>query len=502
MKSGFVALVGAGPGDRGLLTLRGRALLLQADVVVYDRLVSEDVIKMIPDTAEMINVGKESNYHPVRQEEINEILLQKALEGHLVVRLKGGDPFVFGRGGEELEPLDKNGIPFEVVPGITSAAAALCYAGIPVTHRDYCSSFHVITGHARAGGELRIAFKELVELNGTLVFLMSVSSLPYLMKGLLDEGMSPDMPAAVVENGTRPNQRKLIATVATLESRANEMCITSPAIIAVGRVCALSDKFDWFMKKPLFGKKILVTRPKTEAGTLVQKLYQLGAEPIEFPCIEVAAITDNKELYQACENLGEYEWLLFTSKNGVDIFFKYLNSKRKDARALANMKIGVVGTQTEKVLQEKGVFCDYMPEIFDGKHLAEGVAELVSDNGKVLICDAEIAGDDMVNVFKERNIAFQRIPLYRTQYINENSKQIKNMITSGEIRYITFTSASTVEGFFKAIGDQPAQRLTAVCIGHQTAKAAAKHGIKHVVARQSSIDSMLEKILEVAKDDK
>jgi uroporphyrinogen III methyltransferase/synthase len=502
MKSGFVALVGAGPGDRGLLTLRGKELLLQADVVVYDRLVSEDIIRMIPDTAEMINVGKENRYHPVRQEEINEILLQKAMEGYFVVRLKGGDPFVFGRGGEELELLQENNISFEIVPGITSAVAALCYAGIPVTHRDFCSSFHVITGHARAGGELEIPFKELIELKGTLIFLMGVSSLAYLMEGLLNAGMSADMPAAVVENGTRPNQRRLTATVGTIEEKAAGMGLQSPAIIAVGRVCDLWDRFDWYMGKPLFGKKILVTRPKTEAGTLSAKLYGLGAEPVEFPCIQVAAIPDNKRLYQACENLGGYDWLLFTSKNGVDIFFDYLDSRGKDARVLANTRIGVVGVQTEKALRRKGVFSDYIPEIYDGRHLAEGVAALVKDNGKVLICDAEIAGDDMVDLFKERDIPYDRIPLYHTVYINENSEQVRNMITSGEIRYITFTSASTVEGFFKAIGEQAAPTLTAVCIGQQTAQAAAKYGIRHVVARQATIDSMIEKILEVAGNDK
>ncbi len=497
MKHGFVALVGAGPGDKGLITLRGAELLSKADVVVYDRLVSDEIIKIIPHKAEKIDVGKENKFHPVKQEEINQILLKKSLEGNVVIRLKGGDPFVFGRGGEELELLYENNIPFEVVPGVTSAVAALCYGGIPATHRDFCSSLHIITGHAREGGQLSIPFSELKELNGTLVFLMGLSSLSYLMKGLINVGMDKDMPAAIVENGTRPNQRKLVATVGTLEQQALEMEIKSPAIIAVGKVCTLSDKFNWFMKRPLFGAKILVTRPKASSGTLVEKLRQLGAEPVEFPCIEVVPIPHNEKLYRTCENLSEYSWILFTSKNGIQIFFDYLNSKGLDARALANIKIGTVGSQTAKALKEVGLISDFTPEIFDGSHLAQGIAEFVGENEKVLICDAAIASDDIVNILKSKNIKFDRIPLYHTNYINENSDEVRKLIAHGELKYITFTSASTVEGFIAFMKDTPLESLTAVCIGNQTAEAAKKYNLRHVVAEKSTIDSMLDKLLEI-----
>ena len=239
MKKGFVALVGAGPGNKGLLTLRGAELIQRAEVVVYDRLVSKDILNMIPETAELINVGKESSHHLVKQEDINKILLEEAQKGKFVVRLKGGDPFVFGRGGEELELLADNNISFEVVPGITSGISALAYAGIPITHRDFCSSLHIITGHAREGGKLEIPFEELVSLRGTLVFLMGVSSMPFLMEGLIKAGMNPETKAAVVENGTRPNQRKIVATISTLVEEAAKEKIHSPAIIAVGEVCSL-----------------------------------------------------------------------------------------------------------------------------------------------------------------------------------------------------------------------------------------------------------------------
>lgn len=497
MKHGFVALVGAGPGDKGLITLRGAELLSKADVVVYDRLVSHEIIRMIPPEAEKIDVGKENKFHLVKQEDINRILLNKSLEGKTVIRLKGGDPFVFGRGGEELELLQENDIPFEVVPGVTSAVAALCYGGIPATHRDFCSSMHIITGHAREGGQLSIPFNELKELNGTLVFLMGLSLLSYLMNGLLNAGMDKDMPAAIIENGTRPNQRKLVATVGTLEQKALEMEIKSPAIIAVGKVCTLSDKFNWFMKKPLFGTKVLVTRPKASSGTLVEKLRQLGAQPVEYPCIEVLPIPQNEKLCSVCEKLSEYGWILFTSKNGIQIFFDYLNSKGLDARVLANIKIGTVGSQTARALKEVGLISDFTPEIFDGSHLAQGVSELVGENEKVLICDAAIASDDIANIFNNNNIKFDRVPLYNTNYINENSDEIRKMIIDGELKYITFTSASTVEGFMASVKGIPLGSLTAVCIGNQTAEAAKKYNLTYVISEKSTIDSITDKLLEI-----
>lgn len=499
MKKGYVALVGAGPGDKGLLTVKGAELLAQAEVVVYDRLVSEDILRLIPPTAQKINVGKENKHHPVKQEEINKILLQKAQEGFFVVRLKGGDPFVFGRGGEELELLTENNIKFEVVPGITSAIAALSYAGIPATHREYCSSVHIVTGHAKAGRELTIPFKELVGLKGTLIFLMGITSLAYIMDGLIQAGISKDTPAAIVENGTRPNQRKVIATVRTLEQRAKEVNIQSPAIIAVGEVCTLSDSFEWYMNKPLFGKKVLVTRPKEAQGTVAHKLYSLGAEPVEYPCIEVIPIKDNAPLYKACENLNEYSWILFSSKNGVDIFFDYLNSRRFDARALAGIKTGAVGSQTGKALEARGILPDFLPEIFDGEHLAKGVAEVMSKNEKVLICNAALASEDMVNVFKQKNISFDRVSMYDTVFKSENAEMVKELISKGELEYVIFTSASTVEGFAKSIGDVDIGRLTAICIGNQTAETAEKYNINTIVSDEATIDSMIGKLLEVLK---
>ena len=285
---GKVTLVGAGPGDPGLLTVKGRQAILDAEVVVYDRLVGPEILALMPDSAEQIDVGKKSNCHPVPQWRINEILLEKAQEGKRVVRLKGGDCFLFGRGGEELELLEQHNIPFEVVPGVTSALSVPAYAGIPVTHRDFTSSVHIITGHAKQNGQLNLDFEALVRHRGTLVFLMSVSSTPMILSGLMQAGMAEDMPAAMIERGTLPHQRKLVATVGTLTRRMQEEHITSPAILIVGAVCALSDSFDWFSRTPLHGVTVAVTRPKNRAGTLTDKLRgkmeQVTGKKVELKC--------------------------------------------------------------------------------------------------------------------------------------------------------------------------------------------------------------------------
>ena len=315
---GKVTLVGAGPGDPGLLTRKGLEALERADVVVYDRLVSPAILALMPEGAVKINVGKEASRHPVPQEQINRILLEQAQQGHNVVRLKGGDPFLFGRGGEELELLAEHRIPFEEVPGITSAIAAPAYGGIPVTHRDCCSSLHIVTGHQRAGKELAIDFEALVRTGGTLVFLMGVSALPTICAGLLDAGMAPDTPAAVVERGTTPAQRRVSASLAGLPRAAEAAAVQSPAVIVVGGVCALADQFDWFDHLPLKGKRVVVTRPRERAGTLSARLRALGADVWEYPCIATVPIPPCPDVDGALERLSGYEWLALTSPAGVD----------------------------------------------------------------------------------------------------------------------------------------------------------------------------------------
>ncbi len=495
MKQGKVILVGAGPGDPGLLTIRGREALSGAEVVVYDRLVSPAILALIPSGVERIDVGKEASHHKVPQEEINRILLRKALEGKTVVRLKGGDPFVFGRGGEELELLAAQGVAFEEVPGITSAIAAAAYAGIPVTHRDYCSSLHIITGHQRAGKELSIDFEALVRTGGTLIFLMGVTAMPKIVEGLLQAGMDGGTPAAMVERGTTPSQRRCSATLSTLPEKAAEMGIRSPAIIIVGRVCSLAEDFCWFDRLPLRGRRYLVTRPRQRAGRLSDKLRRLGADVWEYPCIETVPILPCPAMDEALQQIGRYEWLVFTSPAGVSAFRTELTCMGRDGRYLAGVKLAAIGSGTAKALQEMGLTADYVPEVYDAAHLGEGLPA----DGRALILRAEIGSPALTEALRRRNISYDDIPVYRTVYANAQSPALRTALEAGEVPYAAFTSASTVKGFVSTVGeDADFSRVLGLCIGEQTAAEARKHGIPVRIAHRATIDALVELAVETA----
>lgn len=487
MRTGNVILVGAGPGDPGLLTRKGLEAISQAEVVVFDRLVGPEILGLIPENAEKIDVGKQASNHPVPQHRINQILLEKAQEGKRVVRLKGGDPFLFGRGGEELELLKENGIPFQEVPGVTSALSVPAYAGIPVTHRDYCSSVHIITGHAKAGTELKIDFDALRRTNGTLVFLMGVTALPMICKGLLDSGMDGDMPAAVIERGTLPRQRKVVSTLAELPKAAENAKIVSPAIIVVGRVCGLSDSFDWFDNLPLKGREIIVTRPAERNGSLCGKLSALGASVTAYPCIRTVERVDNPELDTAIGKLNDYRWLVFTSPAGPEIFFRHLRKQHKDARALANLKIAAIGPKTAGELEKFGVFADLVPETYDSDHLAQAMAGV---EGPVLLCRASEGSDAMPRLFAEKGISFEDIACYDTVYEAPNSDSVKELVENGSI--VTFTSASTVRGFARSLPDADYSNIIGCCIGRQTAAEAEQYGIPVRIAEKATMDSLIE----------
>ncbi len=497
MKKGFVALVGAGPGDIGLLTLRGKELLLSAEVVVYDRLVSEEIRMLIPTGARQIDVGKESSRHLVKQDKINEILLEEAMSGYLVVRLKGGDPFVFGRGGEELELLRKNNVPFEVVPGITSALSVPAFAGIPVTHRDFCSSIHIVTGHQKENEPLTIDFEMLKRSGGTLVFLMGVAALRQITEGLLAAGMEDTMPAAVIENGTRSNQRKLIATLGTIYEKATKEKMKSPAVIVVGKVCELSEGYDWFSKRPLFGTRIIVTRPEGQEGTLSKKLKELGARVFDFPCIRIEKTQPNAGLSEVIKHISQFDWLAFTSKNGVVIFFEALKAQGLDARSLGKSKIAAIGSQTAGELSKYFIEADYVPEVFDGEHLGRGLCERMEDAGAVAIIRAEKGNEELVRILEENQKQCLDIPVYKTVYTQDYREEIRELLAVEEKLYVTFTSASTVEGFMCCADGLELSHLTGICIGEQTAKAARKYGIDYVIAQAAMIDSMIDKIMEI-----
>ena len=487
---GSVILVGAGPGDPGLLTQKGRQAIENAQVVVYDRLVSPAILSLIPKDAEKINVGKESSNHLVPQEEINRILLRKAQEDKRVVRLKGGDPFLFGRGGEELELLEAAGIPFQVVPGVTSALSVPAYAGIPVTHRDFCSSVHIITGHARAGAELSIDFDALKRTGGTLVFLMGVTSLPKICKGLLDAGMAPDMPAAVVERGTLPRQRKLVSTLERLPLEAEKAGVKSPAIIVVGKVCSLSNRFDWFDCLLLKGKTVVVTRPEDRSGTLTQRLRELGAEVVDYPCIRTVAREENPELEEAMENLSRYRCLVFTSPAGPEIFFRRLRAAGRDARALSGLTLAAIGPKTAKAMERFGVTADLVPETYDSDHLAKALEAV---EGPVLLCRASRGSTALPEMLERKGIPFADVPVYDTVYAAPAPQKVDALL--GETLLVTFTSASTVRGFVESLPGRDLKNVIGCCIGKQTEAEAKKYGLATVVSQEATMESLVECIL-------
>lgn len=496
MKKGFVSLVGAGPGDRGLLTIKGKERIQNADVVIYDRLVSPEVMALVPQQSEKINVGKKMSCHPVPQEKINEIILEKALEGKKVVRLKGGDSFLFGRGAEELELLIENGVDYEVVPGITSAFSVPTYAGIPVTHRDLTSSVHVITGHAKAGKKIDINYDALVGHKGTLVFLMGLTALGELMDGLMQAGMDENMPAATIEKGTTSFQRKIVGTVGTILKKVREAKIESPAITIVGKVANLSHDMDWYTIKPLIGKTILVTRPKEKSGQLADRLREYGAKVVEFPCIETVKVSDNYIFEETLKKSNEFGYIVFTSPSGVETFFEKLSECKIDIRNLYGMKIAAVGQQTKKLIEEKCLVVDFMPEVYDSIHLAKGLIEELSTAKGVLLVRGNLATDLLPQTLDQNNIKYKELVVYETRYNNP----IEDFVESDmdKIDFAVFSSASTVEGFTQVIKTDYS-KINAVCIGKMTAKAAEKHNMNIEISEKATIDSLIEKIIEIVE---
>lgn len=492
--TGKVTLVGAGPGGRELLTLAGAAAIEKADAVVFDRLVNEDILGLIPETAVRVNVGKENNHHPVPQDQINEILVRLAKEGKNVVRLKGGDCYLFGRGGEECEYLLENGVPFQVIPGVTSALAAPAFAGIPVTHRDFCSSVHIITAHARAGKPLQIDFDSLVKAGGTLVFLMGLTALEQVMAGLLAAHIAPDMPAAVIENGTRGNQRKVVATVSDLAPQVRAAGLKSPALIIVGKVCTLSDRLDWFTPLPLHGKTVVVTRPRERAGTLAARLREQGANVIEAPCIQTVERENVQPLADALAQ--RHDWAVFTSPAGVHAAVHALAKLGRDLRALYGMKLAAIGRGTADALASYGLTADLIPAQYDGEHLADALTAAMPQGGAALLLRAAAGGQILPEKLKAAGVYVTDVPLYDTEYSCAKADELRAMLEAGTADVVTFTSMSTVEGFVQAVGAADYTGFTALCIGEQTAQAARKYHMNVKIAENATIDAMIACLLE------
>jgi uroporphyrinogen III methyltransferase/synthase len=486
---GKVVLVGAGPGDPGLLTRKGEAILRRAEVLIYDRLVDDSLLRLVPEDCEKIYVGKQAGHHVLPQWQINQLLLEHAQRGQYVVRLKGGDPFLFGRGGEELALLAQYGIPYEVVPGVTSALAAPAYQGIQVTHRDCASSLHIVTGHPQAGKAADIPFDALVAAGGTLVFLMGVASLERICQGLLAAGMAADTPAAVVENGTLPQQRSVTATLATLHRQVEQAGLHSPAVIVVGEVARETRQRPWFTALPLHGKRVVVTRPEERSMPFASALRQRGAEVLEVPTIQIAPMEELTPLREALCCLAEYEWVAFTSAEGVRVVWDTLWQMGLDSRALAGRRIAAVGPATAEALRQRGLRADYVPEVYDTAHLAQGLARRAT--GPVLLPRADLASPQLREVLEQAGIPCREVAVYRIRCLTEPEPRLADWCRAGGA-YVTFTSPSTVRGFVARLPKEadPAA-LTALCIGEPTARAAAQAGFVPQKAEEATMAGLL-----------
>ncbi len=505
VKKGKIYLVGAGPGDPGLLTLKGKECLTQADIVIYDYLANKTFLEYADDNAELIYVGKKGGCHTMKQEDINELIVKKTSEGKIVVRLKGGDPYIFGRGGEEAQELVKAGLDFEIVPGITSAIAVPAYAGIPLTHRDYTASVTFVTGHeSPQKEESNIAWDKLATGSGTLVFLMGVRNISHIADNLIQYGRSADTPVAVIRRGTTVEQKTLTGTLKDIAGVAEENNMKPPAIIIVGEVVSLREELNWFEKKPLFGKKIVVTRAREQASGFLSDLTRLGAECLEFPTIKVVPPKSWEPLDKAIQSLDSYQWLLFTSVNGVKYFLMRLEELGKDVRDLKGLKIGAIGPKTAEIWKGFGIKPDLMPSEYRAEAVVECFKEQEKVKGlKILLPRAARAREILPEELKKMGAAIDVVPAYQTVKPDHDTLRIQKMLEQGDIDMVTFTSSSTVDNFvemFEADKKNLQQWMSGInvaCIGPITAKTAENKNFSvEIVPAEYTIEAFTDSIVE------
>ena len=497
-KKSRVYLIGAGPGDVGLLTLRGAELLGKAHVVIYDSLVNPDILRFCRHDAELVFAGKTTGRKQISQDEINELLVAKAKEGKTVARLKGGDPFVFGRGGEEAETVVRNGIEIEIVPGVSSVTAVPAYGGIPLTHREYNSSFSVFTGHQGENEDFSLDHYRAE----TMVFLMGLGNIETIMKKLLDAGKDPATPAAVISRGTLPEQTSVLGTISDIAEKTRNLDMKTPATLLVGEVARLKDSISWYEKKPLFGKTVMVTREKKNCREFSALLGRHGARVVEFPAIEVKPVEKNAGRPLSGKNLETYDFIVFTSVNGVERFFETLASLGKDSRAFGGKTVIAIGKRTAERLAGYNIAADHVPE----RYTAEGVIELAETldlrNRKVLVPRALVAREILPETLGNMGAEVDVLPLYETlvpRYGKKELDAVRREFADGLIDLVTFTSSSTVRNFFSLLGKDPGtfSRTEFACIGPVTAATLAEHGFSSAVtARVHTVEKLSEKILD------
>ncbi len=492
-----VYLIGAGPGDAELLTVKAQRILSMADVVLYDRLVSDDILAMIPAGARRIDVGKKPGAHRMTQEEITQEIVKQGQRYKTVVRLKGGDVFVFGRGGEEILGLIEAGIAYEVVPGITSAIAAPAYSGIPITHRGIATSFHVFTGHFQSGEIAdQMDFGAMARLQGTLVFLMSVGHLTDIVKGLINAGKSKDTPAAIIENGTRAYQRHFTATLGTIEQTAKDNSVVPPSIILVGDVAKFSDAFYIPKDRPLLGKKVIVTRSRAQTSVLKTDLQKLGAKVLECPSITCQTSQLDDADIAKLKAIDAYQWIIFTSANAVTSFFEQLSTHGIDHRKLGAVKFCVIGKKTKETLLSFGYRADIMPKTFHAFELTQTLLNALTQGDKILRVSGGKADNSLHKALREKGYDCDEIRVYA---IKSGSYYIgSDDITSADI--ITFTSGSTIDFFgdyLKGAGLEPLVDTPCVVIGPTTEAKAKSAGYKNIFKSDThTIAGVVNKVVE------
>ncbi|MBA71109.1 MAG: uroporphyrinogen-III C-methyltransferase [Verrucomicrobiota bacterium] len=495
-KKGICYLVGAGPGDPGLLTLRAKQCLEMADVVVYDYLCNIDILNHAPVTSERIYAGKKAADHAIPQDELNDLLVKLSLEGKTVVRLKGGDPFVFGRGGEEAQELYESGVPFEIVPGISSSVAGPAYAGIPVTHRDHCSQLTIFTGHEDPTKEdSALDYSKIGSSEGTKVMLMGVGQLAKVTQMMIDGGASPDTPVALIRWATTGNQKTLVGKLDDIADRSEDVGFKAPAVAVFGEVVKLRQTLNWFEGRPLFGKKIVVTRTRSQAGELSARLRCLGADVDEMPTIRIEPPENIKEFAELVQDSHKYSWIIFTSPNGVDSFFDMFFKLYKDARSIGGAKIAVIGPGTQKKVQDYHLSVDLIPDEYVAEGLVKKMLEVGSvENETILLVRPSTARDVISEGLTEAGAIVDEAIAYQTVCESEDPTGAVQRFQAGDTDLITFTSSSTVESFIDMDLPIP-DHLIIASIGPITSKTLQSAGLRvDIEAKESNIPGLVSAI--------
>ena len=503
-KKGKVILIGAGPGDVGLLTLQGKHWLQKAEVILYDHLVNEDLLRFTKKETEVIYVGKKEGIATLDQEKINSLLIEKAKEGKVVVRLKGGDPFIFGRGGEEIQAVKRSKIPFLVVPGVTSVTGVAAYAGIPLTHRDLSSTLSIITGsNEKKQGDIHIDWEKIASRSGTLVFLMGARKLLLIVEKLMKFGKSPDTPIAVIQWGTTARQKTWKGTLSTIGKKTSKEKISPPALTIIGEVVNLKPEIEWYEHLPLFGKSIVVTRKGDQAEGMIERLGELGAEPVFFPVIETVAPEDWATLDEALNNISRYDGLIFTSVNGVRFFFQRLKEIQQDIRNLKNLRVYTIGPKTAEAVRDLGICVDVVPEDFVAESLIESIGKEKITGQRFLIPRAAVAREVLPKTLREMGAQVDIAPAYQTILPKPKSDAFSKRLQSGDIDVLTFTSSSTVKNFLELTGKslfEEVKKTRIACIGPITAETAKNAGLNvDIVPKEYTVPALLEAIEDYYK---